>query len=235
MNKLKTYFNWSTGKDSALALYYLLLDERYKISQLVTAINQHHGRVTMHGLRRSLLVEQMSALGIPHRTIELPEQPDMETYNTLMADTISALQSEGFSHSAFGDIFLEDLRAYRERQLARFQVEAVFPLWQKDTLQLFHEFIDLGFKAIVVCVDASKMDASFAGRIIDEEFLKDLPADVDPCGENGEYHTFCFDGPIFKHAIPFEVGERVYREYLAPAGQGSEDKSGFWYCDLLHL
>lgn len=233
MNKLKTYFNWSTGKDSALALHYLLQDERYAVGQLVTTINKHHDRVTMHGLRRSLLLDQMSALGIPHRTIELPEQPDMETYNILMADATSALKSEGFSHAAFGDIFLEDLRAYRERQLAQFQVEAVFPLWQKDTLQLLQEFIDLGFKAIVVCVDASKLDASFAGRFLDESFLKDLPAHVDPCGENGEFHTFCFEGPIFKHAVPFEVGERVYREYPAPAGKGPEARSGFWYCDLL--
>ena len=231
-NQLKTYFNWSTGKDSALALYYLLQDKNYDVGQLVTTINRQHNRVTMHGLRQELLERQMAALGIPYRTIVLPENPDMETYNAMIADTTRSLMTDGFGYAAFGDIFLEDLRTYREKQHEVFNVKTVFPLWQRDTKDLLLEFIALGFKAIAVCVDGSKMDSSFAGRIINEEFLKDLPADVDPCGENGEYHTFCYDGPIFKHAISFEVAEQVYVEYPAPSGMGAEDKMGFWYCDL---
>ncbi len=232
LKQLKTYFNWSTGKDSALALYYLLQDKNYDVGQLVTTINRQHNRVTMHGLRRELFERQMAALGTPYRTIVLPENPDMETYNAMIADTARSLKTDGFGYAAFGDIFLEDLRTYREKQHEVFNVKTVFPLWQRDTKDLLLEFIALGFKAIVVCVDGSKMDPSFAGRIINEEFLKDLPADVDPCGENGEYHTFCYDGPIFKHAISFEVAERVYVEYPAPSGGGAHDKVGFWYSDL---
>jgi uncharacterized protein (TIGR00290 family) len=232
LNPIKTYFNWSTGKDSALALYHLQQDNAYDVGHLLTSVNQHHGRVSMHGLRRDLMQLQIEALNIPFSTIELPEQPDMEAYELVMKAGVLSLQAQGFTTAAFGDIFLEDLRVYREKQLAAYEIETVFPLWKKDTRQLLTEFIELGFKAILVCVNAQKLDVSFAGRIIDETFLNDLPADVDPCGENGEFHTFCFDGPIFNAAIPFQIGEKIYREYDAPAMDGKEDKIGFWFQDL---
>jgi uncharacterized protein (TIGR00290 family) len=187
----------------------------------------------MHGLRRDLLLKQVMEIDIPSSTIELPEQPDMATYESLMGTTLKSLKDEGFDHAAFGDIFLQDLKTYRERQMAGYGLKTIFPLWQKDSKTLLQEFIDLGFKAILVCVDAKKLDASFAGRIIDERFIADLPNGVDPCGENGEYHTFCFDGPIFKKAIPFQIGERIYREYDAPSGGQTEEKAQFWFCDLL--
>jgi uncharacterized protein (TIGR00290 family) len=237
--KEKIYFNWSTGKDAALALYYLLQDKNYSVEHLLTSINKQHNRVSMHGLRRSLLEAQIEALSIPFSTIELPEEPSMNEYELLMRQSVSSLKQQQFNHAAFGDIFLKDLRAYREQQLANFDIKAVFPLWERDTRQLLTEFIELGFKAIVVCINAQLLDTSFAGRIIDENFIRDLPSNVDPCGENGEFHTFCFDGPIFKYPIHFEVGEKVYRSYKAPTNNSEtnstdvqQDEIGFWFCDL---
>ncbi|WOD44268.1 ATP-binding protein [Hwangdonia lutea] len=236
MNKHKTYFNWSTGKDSALALYHLLKDERFSVEELITTINSHYNRVSMHGLRKELLVAQTDALNIPASIIELPEMPSMEIYEQKMLETVSRLKSKGFTHSAFGDIFLEDLKRYREKQLAKRNIKTVFPLWKRDTKELLNEFLDLGFKTIVVCANSKYFDEDFVGTVIDKNFIDNLPKDVDPCGENGEFHTFCFDGPIFNNPIPFKIGEKVYREYDAPKTDGSiceGDKYGVWYCDLM--
>ncbi len=242
MHKHKTYFNWSSGKDAALALYYLLQDKNYSVEHLITSINAHHNRVSMHGLRRELLQQQIEALGIAHSTIELAEQPTMLEYEALMKATVVQLQQNGFEYATFGDIFLEDLKQYRENQLATFNIKTIFPLWKKDTKQLLNEFIELGFKAILVCTKADLLDASFAGRFIDKEFIKDLPPNVDVCGENGEFHTFCFDGPIFENPIPFTIGDKVYREYKAPEKKEDncfttpqKNNMGFWFCDLLPL
>jgi uncharacterized protein (TIGR00290 family) len=189
----------------------------------------------MHGLRRALFLDQVEALGLPFSTIELPEEPSMAEYSFLMEQAVLPLREQGFSHAAFGDIFLEDLKIYREKQLAAYHINTVFPLWKKDSKQLIIDFIKLGFKAILICIDARKLDPSFAGRLIDENFLADLPADVDPCGENGEFHTFCFDGPLFKKPIDFEKGELTYREYTAPASDQQDAKIGFWFCDLIPI
>lgn len=235
----KTYFNWSTGKDSALALYYLLQDETYSVKQLITTVNTHFNRVTMHGLRLELLTAQTEALGIKSSLIELPEMPSMDTYEDIMLKAVSALKDDNFTHSAFGDIYLEDLKVYRENQLATQNIKTVFPLWKRDTKQLITEFLSLGFKTIVVCANSKYFDQDFVGTIIDENFIDNLPEGVDPCGENGEFHTFCFDGPIFKNPISFTIGEKVYREYNAPkTDDNSVCKSdaetyGVWYCDLI--
>lgn len=235
----KTYFNWSTGKDSALALYYLLQDETYSVKQLITTVNTHFNRVTMHGLRLELLTAQTEALGIKSSVIELPEMPSMDTYEDIMLKAVSALKDDNFTHSAFGDIYLEDLKVYRENQLATQNIKTVFPLWKRDTKQLITEFLSLGFKTIVVCANSKYFDQDFVGTIIDENFIDNLPEGVDPCGENGEFHTFCFDGPIFKNPISFTIGEKVYREYNAPkTDDNSVCKSdaetyGVWYCDLI--
>lgn len=230
MSKFKTYFNWSSGKDSALALYHLLQDDQYSIEELITTVNSHYNRVSMHGLRKELLVAQTEAMHIKSSLIELPEQPSMSVYEQKMTAAISRLKSNGFTHSAFGDIFLEDLKVYRETQLETFNIKAVFPIWKRDTKALLNEFLDLGFKTIIVCANATYFGEDFVGKIIDRDFIKSLPVNVDPCGENGEFHTFCFDGPIFKHPIPFTIGEKVYREYDTP---NSSTKTGFWYCDLI--
>ncbi|MBJ2176476.1 adenine nucleotide alpha hydrolase [Aureibaculum sp. A20] len=232
VKKLKTYFNWSTGKDASLAYYYLKKDERYQINRLVTAINTHHNRVSMHGLRRELLVKQAQEIGLPITTIELPVEPSMEVYNNEMERVVTQLQLDGYTHCGFGDIYLEDLRIYREEQLNPYNIKCNFPLWQRDTKELIEEFLNLGFKAIVICIKSELLDASFVGRVIDHNFINDLPDNVDPCGENGEFHTFCYDGPIFKNSIKFEVGEKVYREYKNPKKENNNNSMGFWFCDL---
>lgn len=238
MKKHKTYFNWSTGKDSALALYYLLQNQDYVVNELITTVNSHYNRVSMHGLRNELLYAQTKSIGITASFIELPEMPNMETYEQEMNATVSRLKRDGFTHSAFGDIFLEDLRQYRENHLAKQGFKAVFPIWKRDTKALLNEFLDLGFKTIIVCARSQYFDKDFVGNIIDKNFIDNLPEGVDPCGENGEFHTFCFDGPIFKNPIDFTIGEKIYREYNNPNTDDSvcnndTNKYGVWYCDLL--
>lgn len=237
----KSFFNWSGGKDCSLALYHALHDKSYSIEKLLTNVNNRHRRISMHGVREELLEQQAASIGIPLQKLVLPDQPPMAEYEVQMMQTMRQLREEKFTHSVFGDIFLEDLKIYREAQLAKVNMTAVFPLWKRDTTELIHEFIDLGFKTIVVCVKAELLDESFAGRIIDKDFLKDLPANVDPCGENGEFHTFVFDGPVFSHPVSYKTGEKVFREYQAPANdqdkcftnQPSKPSSmGFWFCDL---
>lgn len=215
----KAYMNWSGGKDSSLALYHILQQKQYTVDLLLTSVNAVHNRVSMHGVRRGLLQAQAASLGIPLATIELPEQPGMMEYETILNQKVKELKQGGFAHAIFGDIFLEDLRKYREDKLKEVGITPVFPLWKMDTRQLIHEFTGLGFQSIVVCVNEKYVDKSFCGRIIDEQFIEDLPASVDACGENGEFHTFVFDGPIFQKPIPFTKGEIVYKEYLGSGKQ----------------
>ncbi len=240
----KSIFNWSGGKDSALALYHALKDPSYSIQRLITSVNRTYDRVSMHGVRTELLEQQALQLGLPLQQLLLAEQPTMNEYDDAMSNMMHGLQEEGFTHSIFGDIFLEELRKYREERLAQQGFTAFFPLWKRDTTALIHEFIDLGFKTITVCVKSALLDESFAGRIIDKDFLKDLPSNVDPCGENGEFHTFVFDGPIFKTPIPFNIGEKVFREYEAPKNKEDNcfsndtpqpQNMGFWFCDLTEV
>lgn len=164
----------------------------------------------------------------------------MRLYEEYMTKTMVALKEQNFTHAAFGDIFLEDLRIYREKQLAKVGMTAVFPLWKRDTRELLHEFLELGFKTVVVCVNEQYLDKSFCGRMVDGDFIKDLPANVDVCGENGEFHTFVFDGPLFKQPISFVAGEIVHRKYAAPEKEGDDcfqpvatNEYGFYFCDLL--
>jgi len=231
----KIYLNWSSGKDAALALYHLQKDEAFDVQLLLTSINAHFDRVSMHGLHRSLLEAQVQAVGLPFKTIELPETPSMEVYEQKMRETLNELVSAGFTTSGFGDIFLEDLRTYRETQLSKMNIETSFPLWKRNTTELLQEFVQLGFKAVVVCLNSEFLDESFLGRVIDEQFLKDLPSNVDPCGENGEFHTFCFDGPIFSHPVQFELGEKIFRTYERPKQDNAhcqDNEVGFWFVDL---
>ncbi|ELI6454589.1 diphthine--ammonia ligase [Flavobacterium psychrophilum] len=241
--KKKAIFNWSSGKDSALALYKTLQDTEIEIVSLLTSVNKKHNRISMHGVRTQLLVQQAKSIGLPLHIMEIPEMPSMNDYEEVMQKTLTNFKEKGISHSIFGDIFLEDLRKYRENKLAEMQLEAIFPLWKIPTKALILEFLALGFKTIVVCVNERNLDKSFVGRVIDAQFIADLPDDVDLCGENGEFHTFTFDGPIFKKPIEFEIGEIVYRKYEKPKQESSNtacDTSssdafdfGFWYCDLI--
>ena len=243
--KTKALFNWSSGKDSALALYKVLQDPNFEISCLLTSVNTQHQRVSMHGLRVDLLQAQAASIGIPLEIMYIPEMPTMEAYENVMKDTLTKLKEQGNTLSIFGDIFLEDLRKYREEKLEIMGFKGLFPLWNTPTSNLIQEFIALGFKTIVVCVNERYLDKSFVGRVIDQNFIDDLPEDVDVCGENGEFHTFTFDGPIFAKPILFEKGEIVYRKYEKPQTSSSNracdtDVSeaydfGFFYCDLLPL
>ncbi len=233
--KSKALFNWSSGKDSALALYKILKENQYEVSTLLTSINKEFQRISMHGVHVLLLEQQASLLRIPLTKMELPKEPSMEEYQEIMNTTMAELQAQGITHSIFGDIFLEDLRQYREKQLNSIGMQAVFPLWKQNTSDLIREFLQLGFKTIVTCVNGTYLDKSFAGRIIDQQFLDDLPENVDPCGENGEFHTFTFDGPIFNSPVQFEIGETVKKTYPKPK-TNQEDKDEeyiFWFCDLI--
>ncbi len=245
--KEKAIFNWSGGKDSAMGLYKILRSQQYDVMCLLTSINEHYQRISMHGVRVDLLETQAESIGLPLVKIQLPEMPTMEVYEQVMSTALRDVINKGATASVFGDIFLEDLRKYREDKLSEVNLKGVFPLWKIPTGQLIREFISLGFRTITTCVNEKYLDKSFVGRIIDDEFLKDLPDHVDPCGENGEFHTFVFDGPIFKEPIAFEKGEIVYRTYTpakpidnltgdsdhqAPPADSPFDY-GFWYCDLL--
>ena len=237
---MKAYINWSGGKDSSLALYHTLNDKNYSVEKLLTNVSGEYQRISMHGVREELLEQQATAIGIPLQKLVLTDQPSMIEYEEHMMRTMKKLQQERFTHSVFGDIFLEDLKIYRESQLTKVGMTAVFPLWKRNTTELIHEFIDLGFKTIVVCVNEKYLDKSFCGRIIDEDFIRDLPENVDVCGENGEFHTFVFDGPIFNNPIAFAKGEIIYRKYAAPKQQSDNcfqpavvEDYGFYFCDLL--
>lgn len=236
---ITAYMNWSGGKDSSLCLYKVLQEQKFKVEYLLTSVNSVHDRISMHGVRRALLEEQANQIGITLQTIELPEQPGMEVYEQAMFDRVQQLKDAGCTHSIFGDIFLEDLREYREQKLKALNICCDFPLWKQNTNQLAKEFIDLGFKSVIVCVNDQFLDKSFCGRIIDHSFLQDLPAGVDPCGEHGEFHSFVFEGPLFKESIPFSKGDMVYRKYRQPANgdnchsKVSPSQYGFYFCDLL--
>lgn len=239
----KAYFNWSSGKDSALALYKILQQKEYTIEKLITNVNKDFGRVSMHGLKEELLEAQAKSIGIDLEKIEFSADVTMQDYNERMYKKTSELKQQGFTSAIFGDIFLEDLRSYRDSQLAKVGISGVYPLWKQNTKDLLYEFLDLGFKTITVCTNAKLLGKEFVGRIIDEDFIKDLPKNVDVCGENGEFHTFCFDGPIFKESIPFTTGEKVLRSYTlhekdSDNCHSTKEKNtknydtSFWYCDL---
>ncbi len=223
-------FNWSGGKDSALALYKLQQGKEFKVKSLLTTLNAEYKRISMHGVRQELLTQQAKSIGIPLVECFLPEKATCNDYNSMMRETLMNFIVDGIHYSAFGDIFLEDLREYRENQLEKIGMKAIFPLWKIETKELSREFIDLSFKSIITCVNANYLDESFVGRIYDHQFINDLPSNVDPCGENGEFHSFVFDGPIFNEPIQFEVGEKVYRSY--PINNKDVKENGFWFIDL---
>lgn len=212
---------WSGGKDSMLALDTLSAGDEYEVVALLTTVNRAHGRISMHGVRESLLDTQAAALDLPLDKMYLSEKPDNEEYAAAMRAQLQRHRRRGVAHVAFGDIFLEDIRAYRERQLADAAMQGVFPLWRQPTDALAARFIDRGFRAVLTCVDTQAISGDFAGREYDRELLKDLPPGCDPCGENGEFHTFVFAGPLLRAPVAIATGERVLRD------------ARFQFCDLL--
>jgi uncharacterized protein (TIGR00290 family) len=231
-------FNWSGGKDSALALYHCLQNPELDIKYLVTTINDAADRISMHGVRTELLIQQAESIGIPLYQIRLPEMPDMETYDRTMRKHLEYFRSEGITHSIFGDIFLEDLKKYRDDRLAEIGMTGIYPLWKRDSHELISEFFDLGFGTVIACTQ-ERLE-QIAGKEISPELILALPDDVDVCGENGEFHTFAFKGPIFSKVIKYKTGEKVFKAYKAPENTddpGVSDSvkklNGFWYCDLI--
>jgi len=203
-----------------MALHALQSAQSHRVTALLTTVTEEFDRISMHGVRRVLLERQAESIGLPLHAVLIPPQCVNATYEARMNEALNEHLGRGVRRVAFGDIFLEDLRVYREQNLAQIGMEALFPIWKRDSRELTHEFLRFGFQAVTVCVDPRVLDSSFAGRILDESFFADLPPGVDPCGENGEFHTFVFDGPVFQEPIQFVIGEKVLRD-------------GFYFCDLL--
>ncbi|MBC8151935.1 MAG: diphthine--ammonia ligase [Bacteroidetes bacterium] len=225
--------NWSGGKDSALALWRVLQTNQYQVETLLTSFNETNRRVSMHGIREELIDAQARRLGISQTKLFLPEDSTVDSYQHRMADTLRPLVETGVTHAVFGDIFLEDLRQWRETQLARQSLTGVFPLWKVDSLALLAEFWGAGFATIVVSVNSAHLDASFCGRVLDRQFVADLPSTVDPCGENGEFHTFVYQSPCFNEAIPVSPGETVTRTYTFRDATGTLLTSTYFFTDLI--
>lgn len=212
--------SWSSGKDSAWAFHVARQAGAVEIAGLLTTVSETHDRVAMHGVRDALLDAQIAALGLPCLKVMLPTPCPNAVYEARMAAAMARLKAEGVSHMIFGDLFLEDIRAYRLARMAEAGMDAIFPLWGRDTAALARAMIDGGLVAHVATVDPSRLDPSFSGRVFDAAFLAALPAGVDPCGENGEFHTFVSAGPMFSAPIAVRTGETVTRD-------------GFVYTDLL--
>jgi uncharacterized protein (TIGR00290 family) len=235
---MKAFLNWSGGKDSAYCLH-MARQQGLKIDALVTAVNEKHNRISMHGVRRELLEEQAASIQLPLYTIGLPEQASMGAYEEQIHSSNELLKGKGFDTAVFGDIFLEDLKTYREALNQKDEISCLFPLWKRNTKDMAREFVAAGFKAIIVCVNGSLLDKSFCGRLLDESFLNDLPSSVDPCGENGEYHSFVFDGPVFNKPVSFNKGEIICKEYETPKVDDCFTtplpKTSFYFCELLSV
>lgn len=218
--KTRILFAWSSGKDSALALYELKQRENIEIVSLLTTVTEGYDRISMHGVRRTLLAEQAESMGYPLEEIVIPQNCSNEIYEARMRQSLDKYSREGIQSAAFGDLYLQDVRNYREERMAQVGMRCLFPLWDRPTPELARKFIDLGFRAFIACVDTQTLPKEFAGREFNEDFLRDLPAGVDPCGENGEFHSFVFDGPIFRNPIKVQPGEKILRD------------NRFYFCDL---
>jgi uncharacterized protein (TIGR00290 family) len=219
--KSKVVVCWSSGKDCAYALHVLRSEGAHVVAGLLTTMTEGYDRVSMHGVRRELVLAQAAAAGLPLRIVWIPQNADNAIYEARMAEALAEHKSAGVQSVAFGDLFLEDLKKYREEKLAGAGLSALFPIWKRDTRELSRRMVAEGFRAILTCVDTQKLDARFAGREYDADLLADLPPGVDPCGENGEFHSFCYAGPMFDKPLPVRRGEVVLR-----AGR-------FNFCDVL--
>lgn len=217
----KVIMSWSGGKDSSMAFYEAQKTHGFEITALLTTVTEGYDRISMHGVRRVLLEKQAASLGIEVEKVVISQKSSNEEYEGRMRETLLKYKNQGISSIVIGDIFLEDLKKYREDKLSEIDMTGIFPLWKRDTTELAETFIDLGFKAIITCIDSDMLDKSFVGRTFDLEFLSDLPSSIDPCGENGEFHSFVYDGPIFRYPIPCQTGEIVLRD------------NRFYFCDVI--
>jgi uncharacterized protein (TIGR00290 family) len=219
--KEKILLSWSSGKDSALALYEIKNNTKYEISSLLTTLTIDYNRISMHGVRNELLERQACALGLSLEKIFIPKNISNDEYDLVIKKTLNKFRRMGISSVAFGDVHLIDIRKCREKNLEKIGMKGIFPLWKRNSLDLANRFIELGFKSIITCVDSKTFDPNFLGRDFDEKFLSEIPSSVDPIGENGEFHSFVYEGPIFKEKISFKVGKIVIKN------------KRFYYIDLL--
>jgi uncharacterized protein (TIGR00290 family) len=221
--KERVVLSWSGGKDSTMAAYHLIASRKYEIAALLTTVTEEFDRISMHGVRRELLEQQAHSLGIPLHVMMIPKICSNEIYESRMRETLGQFNAQGITKIAFGDLFLEDVKQYRDQRLAEVGMTGLYPLWMRDTDELVRTFIGLGFRAILACVDTEAIDAAFAGREIDDALLVDLPESADPCGEYGEYHSFVYAGPIFRQPIACKAGAVVRRT------------PRFNYCDIMPI
>ncbi len=219
--KNEILLSWSGGKDSSLVLYQLSNDSNYKIKSLITTVTDNFDRISMHGVRTSLLDRQANSLEINVEKVFISQNCSNEEYESSLEKIVLKYKKTGVSVVAYGDIFLEDIKKYRINHLKKLSMTAIFPIWKENSQKLASKFINLGFKAVVVCVDSKHLNKDYVGIEFDNSFLSELPPQTDPCGENGEFHTFVYDGPIFNSPVSFNIGETVLRD------------NRFYYCDLV--
>lgn len=224
--------SWSGGKDAAMAMLELQNSNIYKIKYLLTTLSAPVNRISMHGIRNEILDLQAERMGLPVKKIYLPEETDMESYNAILQEATRELKNEQIFCHAFGDIFLEDLKTYRESQLQKESVEAIFPLWKKDTMEIIRQIEEKGIEAMIICVNERQLGKEFLGKIITRELVRQFPKEVDPCGENGEYHTLVLNAPFFSHKIEVEKGDIVHK-YYASENEGWD--KGYYFMDIKPL
>lgn len=235
MNKIKAVFNWSGGKDSAHALLRAIESEKYEIVALLTTVNRDTHRSTMHGIPLTLLEAQAASIGIPLYIVDLTPKGNMEDYSSAMSQAVQHFKDLGVTHFIFGDIFLHDVRQYREQQLAPYDIKVVEPLWGKSSEKVMEDFLSSGLKTIIVTTMADGLGAAAIGKLIDREFvasLTSLSTKIDPNGENGEYHTFCYDGPIFQYPVAFHLGEAFSQSYDIRLDDGTVQTYSYWFANL---
>lgn len=231
-NRIKAVFNWSGGKDSAHALLRTQQSGTYEIVALLTTVNRSTHRSTMHGIPLPLLQAQADSIGIPLFVVDLTPKGNMEDYNAAMSRAVEHFKKQGVTHFIFGDIFLHDVRKYREQQLAPYGIGVVEPLWEKTTDEVINDFLTSGLRTVIVTTMADGLGSTVIGHEIDRGFIDSLPKGVDPNGENGEYHTFCYDGPIFRQPVSFRMGTPFQQSYDIRLDDGSVKSYSYWFADL---
>ena len=232
MKRKKAVFNWSGGKDSALALYKVLQSNEYEIVSLLTTVNRDSGRSSMHAIPTSLLNAQAESIGIPLYIVDLIPKGDMTNYENSMKKAVNHFKAQEVTHFIFGDIFLYDVRSYRESQLAPFHIEVVEPLWDGSSSQIIEEFLQSGLQTIIVTTMANLLGKEYIGKLINRSLIESLPKEIDVCGENGEYHTFCFDGPIFKQPVVYKLGIPFEFSNTIKMDDGTHQTFTYWFANL---